>query len=81
MIIDPGIDRFITHELKSRFCNCDISTIVFGIRVMCLGFSNKSHVDIFYRIRKTVVGKVKFDTSICFKRYSKEENMEIKYSN
>ena len=55
MIIDPGIDRFITHELKSRFCNCDLSIIVFGIRVMCLGFSNKSHVDIFTESEKQLL--------------------------
>ena len=77
VVIDPVIDGFSPNEVKSRLYTCDHSIITFGIRVLCLGFSNTSHVNILHRIRNTVVGKVRFDTSIFVKRYSKRENMEI----
>ena len=49
---------------------------------LCLGFSNTSHVDSLYRFGKSVVNKVKFDTSILsIYNISKEYNIKIQYAN
>ena len=51
------------------------------IILLCLGFSNISHVDSLYRFGKSVVDK--FRTALCvLKKYydSKENNMKIQYS-
>ena len=50
--IDPEITRFSPNEVRSHFHICDQSIInTLGIRVLCLGFSNTSHVDSLDRLR------------------------------
>ena len=44
-IIDPVINLFSPHEVTIHFHICDHSIVLFGIRGLCLGFSNTSHVD------------------------------------
>ena len=65
-IIVPVINVFSPNEVISNFHICDHSIVTFGIRRLCLGFSNNSHVEILDRFRKSVVGKVK--TEVCIKK-------------
>ena len=61
MTIDPVINRFCPNEVIIHFCVCGHSIITFGENNTV---SNTSHVDSFYRFRKTVVDKIKLDRSI-----------------
>ena len=64
MIIDPVINGFNPNEVNIHWHFCDYSIVDFGIRGLCLGFSNSSHVDSLVRFRKSVVHKVKTDLCI-----------------
>ena len=59
-MIDPDIIGFSDNELKTHFQNFDHSIITFGLRGLCLGFSNTSHVESLGRFTKTVVDTFKF---------------------
>ena len=61
MKIDPVINGFSINEVKVHLHICDHSIVTFGIRVLCLGFSNTSNVDNLYRFRTSVADKVKID--------------------
>ena len=63
-IIDPVIHGFIPNEAKGHLQTCDHSIINFGLRGLCLGFSNTSHVDSLDRSIKSVVDQVKIDVCI-----------------
>ena len=80
-IIYSVINEFIPHEVRGNFHISDHSIGIFGIRYICLEFSNTPHVDSLYRLRKSVVDKVK--TEVCIKKYIsfKENNMKIQYTN
>ena len=58
MMIDTVINGFSLNKVRSHFHICDFSIVTFGIRGLCLGFSNTYHVDGLDRIRKSVVDKV-----------------------
>ena len=62
-IIDPVINGFSTHEVRSHLQICVHSIVTFGIRGLCLRFSNYSHVDNLERLRKHFFDKVK--TEVC----------------
>ena len=66
MIIDPVTNEFIPNEVKGNLYICDHSILTFGKGGICLGFSNTSHVDILYMLRKSIVDKVKIDVFIVF---------------
>ena len=54
------MNGFSPNEVKIHLHICDHSIITFGIRGLCLGFSNTSHVHSLDRFRKIVVDKFKF---------------------
>ena len=58
-IIDPIINGFSPNEVRNNFHIYDQSIVTFGIRGLCSGFSNTSHVDSLDRFRKLFVDKVK----------------------
>ena len=62
-IVDLVINGFSFHEARSHLHIYDYSIVNFGIRGLCLRFSNTFHVDILYRFRKSVIDK--FKTDIC----------------
>ena len=64
MIIDTVNIWCITNVVRSRLHICDRLIFTFGIRGLCLEFSNASHGGSLDRFRKSVVDKVKFYTSI-----------------
>ena len=64
-IIYPVINGFNPHEVTIHLHICDNSVVTIGIRGLCLGFSNTSHVYSLYMFRKSVNAKVK--TEICKK--------------
>ena len=53
MMIDPVIIGFSTNKVKIHLHIRDHSIINFGIRGLCLEFSNTSHVDSLDRFRKS----------------------------
>ena len=57
-IIDPVINGFSPHEVRSNLYICENSIITFGIRGLCLGCSNNTHVEILDRFIKSFVDKV-----------------------
>ena len=69
MVIYPVINVFSTNVLTSRLHIYNHSIVTFGIRGLCLGHSNASHVDSLDRFRKSVVYEVRIDVCI-FKRDS-----------
>ena len=58
-IIDTVLNGFIPNEVRINLHICYHSIVTFGIRGLCLGFSNASHIDSLDRLRKSVVDKVK----------------------
>ena len=44
-IIDPVINGFSPRKVISNLHICDHSIVTFGIRGLCLGFSNTFHVE------------------------------------
>ena len=60
MKVDPVINALITNEVKVHLHICDHSILTFGLRGLCLGFSNTSHVESLGRFTKTVVDTFKF---------------------
>ena len=72
MMINQVIKRFSPNEVKSHFHICDHSIITFCRRLLCLGFSNTSWVDILYRFIKSVVDKVKTDVCTLKKTIKKK---------
>ena len=63
-IIDPAINRLSPNEVKIHLQICYHSMMIFGMRGLCLGFSNTSHFDSLDRFRKSVDDKVKTDVCI-----------------
>ena len=53
MMIDPVIIGFSTNKVKIHLHIRDHSIINFGIRGLCLEFSNTSHVESLDRFRKS----------------------------
>ena len=78
--MDPVINGFSPNEVKIHFHICDHSIVTFGIRELCLVFSNTSHIETLDRFRKPVVDKAK--TDLCKKMNSpNKNNSKIKYTN
>ena len=57
-IVDPVINGFSPHEVRSNLHICDNSIVAFFIIGFCFGFSKTSHVDSLDGLRKSVVDKV-----------------------
>ena len=49
------INGFSPNDVRFHLDICDHSIVDFGIRGLCLGFSNTSHVDSIYIFIKSVV--------------------------
>ena len=62
-IINPVINESSTNEVTSHFYICGHSIVTFGIKGLCLGFSNTSYVVSLDKFRKSVFDKVK--TEVC----------------
>ena len=63
-IIDIVINLFIPNEVTIHLQICEHSIVTYGIRGLCIGFSDTSHVDSLDRFIKSVVDKVKIDVCI-----------------
>ena len=61
---NPVINGFILNDVKFHLDIYDRLTVTFGIRGLCLGFSNTSYVDSLDMFRKSVVDQVKLDICI-----------------
>ena len=58
------INGFIPNDVKFHLDIYDHSIVTFGIRGLCLGFSNTSYVESLDMFRKSVVDQVKLDMCI-----------------
>ena len=75
----PVINVFNPREVRSNSYICYHSILIFGIRVLCLGFSKTSHIDSLDRFRKLVVDKV--ITKLCKKKNIIKKSVKIQYVN
>ena len=78
---NPVINGFSPNDIKFHLDICDHSIVDFGIRGLCLGFSNTSRVDSSDMFIKSVVDQVKLDMCIKKLNHSKEYNKKRKYAN
>ena len=63
-IIDPVIYGFIPNDKSSHLHIYNHVSVKFGIREICIGFSNTSHVDILDRFIWSVVDNINSDICI-----------------
>ena len=81
-IIDPVINVFSSNDLSSHLKFSDHWIVTFGSLEKCVVLLITSRVDSLYRLRRSVIDKVKTDTCILQKSYhSKESNIIIQYAN
>ena len=77
---NPVINGFIPNDVKFHLDIYNHPIVTFGIKGLCLGFSNTSYVDSLDMFRKSVV--IRLNQTCVFKKqnHSKEDSMKIKYA-